>query len=73
MRHQYKNNKLKVIATAWENDFEFPNDSVSYIQGYFEYIIKNEIITYTSLVHICINRSSNRLVLKIKDGYKLKL
>ena len=24
-------------------------------------------------IHVCINRSNNRLVFKIKDGYKLEL
>ena len=40
---QYKNNKLKTIAPTWNNDFELPDDSysVSDIQDYIKYIIKN--------------------------------
>ena len=43
MRKQYKNNKLKIIAPAWNNEFELPDNfySVSHIQDYNEFIIKN--------------------------------
>ena len=40
---QCKNNKLKIIAPIWNNDFELLDGSysVSYIQDHIEYIIKN--------------------------------
>ena len=43
IRKQYKNNKLKVIAPTWNDQFELPDGSypVSDIQDYIEYIIKN--------------------------------
>ena len=43
IRKQWKNNKLKIIAPTWNDEFKLPNGSysVSYIQGYVEYIIKN--------------------------------
>ena len=43
IRKQYKNNKLKIIAPAWNDEFELPDGfySVSDIQDYIEYIIKN--------------------------------
>ena len=43
MRKQYKNNKLKIIAPAWNNEFELPDSfySVSHIQDYNEFVIKN--------------------------------
>ena len=43
IRKQYKNNKLKIIAPTWNNEFELPDSSysVSDIQDYVEYIIKN--------------------------------
>ena len=48
--------------------------SVSEIQGYFEYIIKkHEIIADNPPVHICTNKIKNRIVFKIKTGYKLEL
>ena len=47
--------------------------SVSDVQDYIEYIIeKHKKLTTISPIHVYINRI-NRLVLKIKDGYKLEL
>ena len=42
IRKQYKNNKLEIIATTWNDKFELPDSfySVSDIQDYFKYIIK---------------------------------
>ena len=42
-RKQYKSNKLKIIAPTWNDEFELPDVSysVSDIQDYIEYIIKN--------------------------------
>ena len=39
----YENNELKIIAPAWNDEFESPNGSysVSDIQDYIKYIIKN--------------------------------
>ena len=39
----YKNNELRIIAPTWSDEFELPNgsDSVSDIQAYIEYTIKN--------------------------------
>ena len=43
IRKQYKNNKLKTIAPIWNDEFELPDGSysVSDIQDYIEFIIKN--------------------------------
>ena len=47
---------------------------MSNIQDYIEYIIKNhEILTAILPIYVYINRINNRLVFKIKDGYKLEL
>ena len=47
---------------------------MSDIQYYIEYIIKKHgTLTKISLIHVYINRINNRLVLQIKDGYKLEL
>ena len=75
-RKQYKNNKLKIIAPTWNGEFQLPNGScsVSNIQDYIEYTIKkHETLTTIPPVHVYINRINNRLVFKIKDGYKLEL
>ena len=76
IRKQYKNNKLKIIAPTWNDEFELPDGSysVSDIQDYIEYIIKkHETLTKIPPIHVYINRINNRLVFKIKDGYKLEL
>ena len=47
--------------------------SVSYIQDYFEYIIKkHETIADNPPVQIYVNKMKNKIVFKIKAGYKLK-
>ena len=56
--------------------FELPGGSYSvlYIQDYIEHIIKkHKTFSDNPPVHIYINRIYNRLVLKIKDGYKPEL
>ena len=60
----------------WIYEFELSDGSysVSYIEDYIEYIIKKHKTLPTNLhIHIYISRINNRLVLKIKNGYKLEL
>ena len=76
IRKQYKNNKLKITAPTWNDEFELPDGSysVSDVQGYIEFIIKkHETLTAIPSIHVYINKINNRLVFKIKDGYKLEL
>ena len=76
IRKQYKNKRLKIKAPTWNDEFQFPDCSYSVldIQGYIEYIIKkHETLAAISPIHLYINRINNRLVFKIKDGYKLEL
>ena len=42
IRKQYKNNKYKIIALTWNDEFELPDGSysVSDIHNYIEYIFK---------------------------------
>ena len=48
--------------------------SVAALQNYFEYIIKkHETIADVSPVLIYVNKINNRIVFKIKSGYKLEL
>ena len=48
--------------------------SISDIQDYFKYIIKkHETIENITPVQIYVNKIKNRIVSKIKTGYKLKL
>ena len=76
IRKKYKNNKLKIIAPTWNDEFELPDGSysVSDIQDYIEYIIKkHETLTTIPPIRVYISRVNNRLVFKIKDGYRLEL
>ena len=43
IKKSYKNNKFKIPAPTWNEEFELPDGSysVSDIQDYFEYILKN--------------------------------
>ena len=57
------------------DDFELPEGSysVSVIQDYTENISeKYETLSTIPPIHLYINRFNNRLVSKIKDGYKLE-
>ena len=74
IRKKYKKNKLKIIAPTWNDEFELPDGSVSNIQYYIEYVIKkHETLSTIPPIHVSVNRIDNRLVFKIKDGYKVEL
>ena len=76
IRKQYKSNKLKIMKPTWNDEFEFPDGSCSVldIEDYIEYIIKkHEALITIPPIHFYSNRIINRLVFKIKDGYKLEL
>ena len=66
----------KAITPTWNDEFEFQDDSYSVtdIQDCIEYIIKkHETLTTIPFIHVYINKINNKLVLKMKDGYKLEL
>ena len=72
----YNNNKFKVSAPTWNETFDLPDGSINIpkIQDYIEYIIKNhETIGETAPILIYANTINNRIVFKIKTGYKLEL
>ena len=69
------NNKFKISAPTW-NEFDLPDGSYSIadIQDYFEFIIKkHETLTENPPVQIYPNKIKNRIVFKVKTGYKLEL
>ena len=43
IKSSYNNNKFKISAPTWNDEFELPDGSysISDIQDYFEYILKN--------------------------------
>ena len=54
-RKQYKNNKLKIIARTWIDEFELPDGlySLSDIQDYIDYIVKkHETLTTIPPIHV---------------------
>ena len=64
IRKQYKNNKLKIIAPTWNDEFQLLGGSysVSDIQDYIEYIIKkHETLTTILPIHVYNNRINKRL------------
>ena len=65
----YESNKLKVSAPTWKEEFQSPDGSysASYIEEYFQYIIKKykTVIDYPSL-KIYVNKITNRVTYKIK-------
>ena len=76
IKSEYNNNKFKIPAPAWDDKFDFPDGSysISDIQDYFEYIIKkHETIADNPPIQICTNKIKNRIVFKIKTGYKIEL
>ena len=44
IKKSYKNNKFKISASTWNEEFELPDGtySVSDIQGYLEYTLKKD-------------------------------
>ena len=72
----YNNNKFKILAPTWNETFDLPDGSynISEIQDYIEYIIKkHETISENAPILIYANTINNRIVFKIKSGYKLEL
>ena len=70
IKSSYNNNKFKISAPTWNDKFELPDGSysVSDIQGYCEYILKNDIEKIDNLsIRICTNTMENRITFKIKD------
>ena len=72
----YKKNKFKISAPTWSQKFDLPDGShnISEIQDYIEYIIKkHKTIGENAPILIYTNTINNRIVFKIKSGYKLEL
>ena len=46
VKKSYKNNKFKISASTWNEEFELTDgwNSVSDIQNYFEYILKRNMV-----------------------------
>ena len=76
VKSTYNNNKFKISTPAWNDTFDLPDGSynISEIQDYIEYIIKkHKKIGENPPILIFANTINNRIVFKIKTGYKLEL
>ena len=86
IKSSYNNNKFKISARTWNEEFTLPDGSysISDIQDYFEYILKNhgentDIIkkhgenTDKPSIQMYGNKIENRITFKIKNGYSLEL
>ena len=76
IKSSYNNNKFKIYAPTWSDEFELPEGSysISDMEDCFEYILKkhNENIGDPS-VRIYVNKIENRITFKIKNEYYLEL
>ena len=72
IKSSYNNNKFKISAPTWNEEFELPDGSysVSDIEDYFEYILQkhSESVDNPS-IRIYVNKIENRITFKIKSGY----
>ena len=76
IKSSYNNNKFKISAPTWSEEFELPDGSysVSDIQDYFEYILKKHSESVDNLsIRIYVNKIENRITFKIKSGYYIEL
>ena len=67
IKSSYNNNKFKISAPTWNEEFTLPDGSysVSDIQHYFEYILKN-------MERILISHQHKYTLIKLKIGSHLK-
>ena len=76
IKSSYNNNKFKISAPTWREEFDLPDGSysISDIQDYFEYILKKrgESVDNPS-TRIYVNRIESRITFKIEIGYYLEL
>ena len=75
IKSEYSNNKFKISTATWNDTFDLPDSSYSIadIQDYCGYIIqKYEALTENPPFQIYPNKIKNRVVFKIKTGYKLE-
>ena len=76
IKTEYNNNKFKISAPTWNETFDLPDGSYSTadIQDYFKFIIKkHETLEENPSIQTYANKIKNRVIFKIKTGYKLEL
>ena len=76
IKTSYQNNKFKIPAPTWNEEFELPDASysVSDIQDYFEHTLKNCGEKTDNLwIRMYVNKIENIITFKIKTRYYIKL
>ena len=76
IKRSYNNNKFKISAPTWNEEFELPDGSysISDIQDYCEYILKKHSESVDNPpIRIYVNQIKNRITFKTKSGYYLEL
>ena len=76
IKSAYNNNKFQISAPTWNDTFDLPDVFyfIADIQDYFEFTFKKyEALTENRPVQIYPNKIKNRIMFKIKTGYKLEL
>ena len=75
VKSSYSNNKSKISAPTWSEEFKLPDGSYSIpdTQDYFEYLLKkhSENVDNPS-IKIYVNKIDNGITFKIKSGYYLE-
>ena len=72
IKKSHKNNKFKISALTWNEEFELLDGSysISEIQNYFEYTLKKHAEkTVNPSIKMYVNKIENRVTFKIKTGY----
>ena len=70
IKSAYNNNKFKISAPTWNDEFDLPDGSYSLadIQDYFEFIIKkHETLAENPPIQIYPNKIKIRIVFKVKN------
>ena len=77
IKSEYDNNKFEISAPTWDDTFDLPDGSCSVvdIQDYSKFIIKkcDKTLTENPPVQVYPKKIKNRIIFKIKTGYKLEL
>ena len=71
---EYNNNKFEISVPTWNDILPDGSYSIDHSQDYSEFIIKKHVTLNENLpIKIYLNKIKNRIVFKIKTGYKLEL
>ena len=76
IKSAYNSNEFEISAPTWNDEFNLPDGlySIADIQDYFEFIIKKQkTLAENPPVQIHPNKIKNRIVFKVKTGYRLEL